>query len=198
MIRLPSLGLLAVIAVLCIPAVSQAQDKPDAERGKYLVMATGGCGCHTDYKHKGDYLAGGRSIKTPFGLAFGSNIPPDRETGLGEWTEDDFVKAMTQGVGLHGKELFPVFPYTSFTRMEPKDLRDIWAYLGTVKPVKLARKDPDFLPPFNIRLGVKGWKLVNFTPGTFQPNTSESPTWNRGAYIANALAHCAECHTPRN
>jgi mono/diheme cytochrome c family protein len=198
MIRSPRLGLLAALVLLMLPVGAFAQDSAAAKRGEYWVLATGGCGCHTDYKRKGAYLAGGRAIKTPFGLAYGTNITPDKATGLGEWTEEDFVRAMTEGQGRHGKELFPVFPYTSFTRMERKDLRDMWAYLRTVAPVNLPSKDPDFSPPFNIRLGVKAWKLVNFAPETFRPDPAQSPEWNRGAYLSTALAHCAECHTPRN
>jgi len=192
------IGLLAALALVCFPLAVTAQDAPDAKRGEYLVWATGGCGCHTDYKHKGAYLAGGRGIKTPFGTAYGTNLTSDKATGLGDWMEADFVRAMTEGVGAHGKELFPVFPYTSFTRIERGDLRDMWAYLKTVPPVSLADKDPDFMPPFSFRFGVKAWKLMNFTPGPFQPDPARSAEWNRGAYLVTALAHCAECHTPRN
>ena len=198
MTRLLPPGLLAALVLICLPLGAIAQDAPDPKRGEYLVLATGGCGCHTDYKHKGAYLAGGRAIKTPFGLAYGSNITADEKTGLGAWSEEDFVRAMTQGVGLHGKELFPVFPYTSFTRMERKDLRDMWAYLRTVAPVSLPSKDQGFVPHFSFRFGVKAWKMMNFTPATFQPDPGQSSAWNRGAYIVTALAHCAECHTPRN
>jgi mono/diheme cytochrome c family protein len=182
----------------CFPRAALAQEVQDPKRGEYLVLATGGCGCHTDYKKKGAYLAGGRGIKTPFGVAYGSNITADKATGLGGWSEEDFIRAMTQGVGLHGKELFPVFPYTSFTRIAPSDLRDMWAYLRTVTPVNLPSKDPDFMPPFSFRIGVKAWKLMNFTPGPFQPDPAQSAVWNRGAYMVTALGHCAECHTPRN
>ncbi len=198
MTRLLQIGLLAVLVLVYAPSGVNAQNAADPRRGEYLVLATGGCGCHTDYKKKGAPLAGGRAIKTPFGLAYGSNITPDQETGLGDWTEEDFVRAMTQGVGLHGKELFPVFPYTSFTRIERRDLRDLWAYLRTVPPVSLPSKEPDFTPPFSFRFGVKAWKAVNFKPEPFRPDPAQPEAWNRGAYLVTALAHCAECHTPRN
>jgi len=198
MIALPRLGLLASLLLVSLCSAPFAQNAPDPKRGEYLVLATGGCGCHTDYKRKGPYLAGGRAIKTPFGLAYGSNITPDPDTGLGKWTEEDFVRAMTQGVGLHGKELFPVFPYTSFNRIDPADLSDMWAYLKTVPGVNLPSKEQDFMPPFSFRVGVKAWKAVNFRPERFQADPKEGAEWNRGAYLVTALAHCAECHTPRN
>jgi mono/diheme cytochrome c family protein len=198
MIRLLPPGLMAALVLICLPLGVTAQDAPDPKRGEYLVQATGGCGCHTDYKHKGAKLAGGRPIKTPFGLAYASNITPDRNTGLGVWSEEDFVRAMTQGVGLHGKELFPVFPYTSFTRIERRDLRDLWAYLRTVPPVDQPSKEQGFAPPFSFRFGVKVWKALNFKPEAFRPDPAQPEAWNRGAYLVTALGHCAECHTPRN
>lgn len=198
MIYPPRLGVLAALTLLCLHAAAQGQGAPDARRGEYLVRATGGCGCHTDYKAKGAYLAGGRAIKTPFGMAYGTNITPHPETGLGKWSEADFIRAMTEGVGAHGQELFPVFPYTSFTRIEPADLRDMWAYLRTVPAVNQPNREQDFIPPFGLRFGIKAWKLLNFRPGTFRADPARPAEWNRGAYLATALGHCAECHTPRD
>lgn len=197
MIAFQRRALLAVLALLCLKAGALGREAPDPKRGEYLVWATGGCGCHTDYKNKGPYLAGGRAIKTPFGVAYGTNITPHAETGLGKWSEADFIRAMTEGVGAHGRELFPVFPYTSFTRIEPADLRDMWAYLRGVPAVERPNRDPDFIPPFGFRVGVKVWKLLNFSPGPFRGDPARPAEWNRGAYLATALGHCAECHTPR-
>jgi len=197
-------GTLTWLTVALVAAhVTQAVERPGAtatpaERGKVIFDLTGGCGCHTDYKNKGALLAGGRGIKTPFGTVFGTNITPDSETGLGKWTEDDFVRAMTQGVRKDGKDLFPVFPYTSFTRMSEADLKDLWAYLKTVPPVRQENRPHDLLPPFGIRLTLGPWKALNFTPGPFRPDPGQSEQVNRGAYIVQALGHCAECHTPRN
>lgn len=191
-----------VAGALCAQAVL-AGERPGsgatpAQRGEYVFRLAGGCGCHTDYKHKGALLAGGRAIKTPFGVVFGTNLTPDRETGLGAWSEEDFVRAMTQGVRKDGEHLFPVFPYTSFTHMAAQDLKDLWAYLKTVPPVKQENRPPELLPPFGIRAGLGLWKALNFTPGPFAPDPAASAAVNRGAYIVQALAHCAECHTPRN
>src|SRR5262249_47427672 len=116
----------------------------------------------------------------------------------GAWSEADFIRAMTQGVRKDGQDLFPVFPYTSFTHMTEGDLKDLWAYLKTVPPVKQQNRPHEMLPPFGIRLGIGPWKSMNFTPGPFKPDPAATEQVNRGAYITNALAHCAECHTPRN
>ena len=177
-----ALALLAV-ALVALPAAqasSQAAERPGANaapaaRGEYLFHLAGGCGCHTDYKHKGALLAGGRAIKTPFGTMFGTNITPDPETGLGEWSEEDFIRAMTQGVRKDGQDLFPVFPYTSFTRMSEADLKDLWAYLKTVPPVRQENRPHELLPPFGIRLTLGPWKALNFTPGPFRPDPGHAP-----------------------
>jgi len=194
-----SIAWLAAVAPLLM-ATAWAQPAPpgDPKRGQYVMLATGGCGCHTDYKNKGQPLAGGRPIKTPFGTAYGTNITPHNKSGLGEWSEADFVRSMTQGVGLNGKELFPFFPYTSFTRMTPEDLRNLWAYIRTLRPVDLPNREHDLRAPFNVRSGIKVWKAVNFSPQPFRPDSAQSAAWNRGYYLVSVLGHCAECHTPRN
>ena len=198
-----ALVLAAIAGSALLPLSGAAAERPGPhatpeQRGEYVFHLTGGCGCHTDYKNKGAFLAGGRAIKTPFGVIYGTNITPDRDTGLGTWSEEDFVRAMTQGVRKDGQDLYPVFPYTSFTRMTPADLKDLWAYLKTVPAVKQENRPADLSPPFGMRLAIGGWKALFFTPAPFQPDPAASAEVNRGAYIVQALAHCAECHTPRN
>ncbi|HKI98385.1 MAG TPA: cytochrome c [bacterium] len=174
---------------------------PDAaaiQRGEYILHAAGGCGCHTDYKHDGQPRAGGRGLKTPFGTFYSTNITPDPETGIGRWSEADFVRAMREGVGPDGRQYFPVFPYTSFTRMSDADLHDLWAYLSTRPAVHQRNKPNDVWPPFGWRIGIPVWKWLFFRPQRFVPDPSRSAAWNRGAYLARAVAHCDECHTPRN
>jgi mono/diheme cytochrome c family protein len=168
-----------------------------SQRGKTVLQAAGGCSCHTDEQHSGAFMAGGRPIKTPFGTVYSTNITPAPKTGIGTWSEADFLKAMTQGVGPHGKHYFPVFPYTSFTRMTEPDARDLRAYLFSLPPVEQANKPPELQLPFGWRFGLVMWKWLNFRPGTFQPRPDQSAEWNRGAYLTTALGHCAECHTPR-
>lgn len=174
-------------------------ERPAPERrGEYLFLAAGSCGCHTDYAGGGEPLAGGRALRTPFGIFHGSNITPDGETGIGAWSEADFTLAMRQGLAPGGRHLFPVFPYTSFTRLSDADLADLWAYLRSVPAVKQANKPHELWPPFGWRWSAGLWKWLFFTPGAWQPQPGRSPQWNRGAYLATALGHCAECHTPRN
>ncbi len=177
---------------------SFAQEELSAiERGEYIFQATGGCGCHTDYANDGTFLAGGRAIETPFGTIYGTNITPDPETGIGDWSDEEFLRAMTEGIGPDGTIFYPVFPYTAFTKMTREDLLDLKAYLFSVPPVKQENKSPELGFPFNVRTGLRAWRLLNFDAGTFEPDTDRSVEWNRGAYLTSALAHCGECHTPR-
>lgn len=166
-------------------------------RGEYLLRASGGCACHTVSRAAG-FLAGGRALETPFGVFYSPNITPDPETGIGGWSESDFTNAMTKGVGPDGSHYFPAFPYTSFTAMTAADLADLKAYLDSVRPVRRANLPHDLTPPFGWRFMVGLWKAMYFEPGPFQADPDQTETWNRGAYLANAVAHCGECHTPRD
>jgi len=181
--------------------VSGAEDEV-VRRGEYLLQATGGCGCHTvpasEDQPAGQFLAGGRPVHTPFGIYFSTNITPDPDTGLGRWSEADFILAMTEGLAPNGDHYFPAFPYTSFTRIQREDLQAMWAYLQTVPPVHQANRPHDVWPPFSWRWPLGVWKWMNFRPGVFQPHPEKSSAWNRGAYLVQALAHCGECHSPRD
>lgn len=190
-------------AALILWAVSDAAfaQQPDAnavKRGEYLFNAGGCLGCHTDTKNNGAPLAGGRALGTPFGTFYGPNITPDMQYGLGRWSEADFIRAMRHGERPDGANLFPVFPYTSFTKISDADLKDLWAYLRTMTPVSQPNRQHDVGFPFNIRAGMTVWKWLNFTAGAFQPDRARPAEVNRGAYLVQALAHCGECHTPRN
>jgi mono/diheme cytochrome c family protein len=105
---------------------------------------------------------------------------------------------MTQGIGPDGRHFFPVFPYTAFTRMTEQDVQDLKAYLFSLPPVEQVNKPLELRFPFGWRAGLMVWRWLNFRPGTFQPRSEQSAEWNRGAYLATALGHCVECHTPRN
>jgi mono/diheme cytochrome c family protein len=120
------------------------------------------------------------------------------KTGIGSWSDTDFIKAMTEGVGPNGAHYFPVFPYTSFTGMTEKDLLDLKTYLFSLPPMERENNPQELLFPFSWRPGLKVWKWLYFQPGSFQPDSSKSSEWNRGAYLVTALAHCGECHTPRS
>ena len=168
------------------------------EKGKYIFHASGGCSCHTDTKNDGAFLAGGRPINTPFGTFFGTNISPDPSTGIGKWTDEDFVRAMTKGLSPEGNHYFPVFPYTSFHNITQEDLIALKAYLFSIPAVNQKNIPHDLILPFGRQALLMIWKNVVWSPQTFISNPEQTKSWNRGAYIAQALAHCGECHTPRN
>ena len=177
---------------------ARAQDGSAVQRGEYVFRTTGGCSCHTDGENGGAFMAGGRPIKTPFGLVYGTNITPDPKTGIGSWSDEDFIRAMTEGIAPDGSHYFPVFPYTSFTGMSREDLLDLKASLSSIPAVEKENVPPDLIPPLGWRPGVGIWKALFFNFGAFQADEDQSPQWNRGAYLTTALAHCGECHTPRN
>ena len=168
-------------------------------QGEYLFRAAGCAGCHTDEKNKGAPLAGGRALHTPFGTFYTSNITPDPDTGIGRWSEADFVRALRDGISPQGEHYYPAFPYTSYTQLTDTDLRAIWTYLRSLKPVHQANK-PHELPWYlRWRATLWIWKMMFFKPGSYdEPQADQAPAWNRGAYLVKAVTHCGECHTPRN
>jgi hypothetical protein len=141
--------------------------------------------------------AGGRALATPFGTFYSPNITPDPDTGIGRWTDAQFLRALRGGgVRPDGANYFPVFPYPSFTGITDSDALAIKAYFFSVPPVRQDNRPHDVAFPFSWRVLQTGWKLLFFTPGPFQPAPERSTAYNRGAYLATALAHCGECHTP--
>jgi len=183
------LSLCVALGLLWVPNVS-AGDL--VQQGEYIFKLAGCQGCHTDTEHKGARLAGGRALATPFGTFYPPNLTPDSDTGLGKWTEEDFVRALSRGVGPSGQAYFPVFPYTSYTHMSREDMHALWTYLRTVPAVAQPNRSHDLAWYLN-RMASWGWQLVFFSP-----DSGQSPIKNRGEYIATAMAHCQECHTPRN
>lgn len=173
---------------------------PDVSAGQRIFAATGGCTCHTNYPGEGEdapALAGGRALETPFGVYYSSNITPDPETGIGRWSEAEFVRAMREGLSPDGAHYFPVFPYTSFTGLRRQDLVDMKAYLDSLPAIRRENRPPDAMFPFSWRATIAGWKLMNFTPRRIEDDPEKSALWNRGRYLVEAAAHCGECHTPR-
>lgn len=181
---------------LVLLAGTTAVAAPDASRGEYILHMSGCAACHTT--DSGTFLAGGRRLKTPFGDFIVPNITPDRATGIGGWSEDDLVRAMTEGISPTGGHYYPSFPYTSYTRMRREDIADLKAYLDTVPAVASAAGPHELGFPFSVRIGNFFWKLLFFAPGEFRPDLARDMEWNRGAYIVNGPGHCGECHTPRN
>lgn len=164
-------------------------------RGEYLARASD-CGpCHTVPGRPA--FTGGRAFKLPFGTLYTPNITPDRETGIGTYTDDEFVAALRDGVGRGGKHLYPAMPYTSYVGMSREDALAIKAYLFSLAPVQAAAPDNTLEFPFNQRAGLIAWKLLFHKGGQVEPETGRTADWNRGAYLVKALGHCGECHSPR-
>ena len=187
-----------IVVVLLAAASASVYAQADAKRGQYLAKVGGCVGCHTEDRKGAAAFAGGRALKTPFGIFYGPNITPHPEAGIGRWTEADFSRAMRLGDRPDGSNYFPAFPYPSFTRISDGDLRDLWAYLQTLAPSSRASQAHDLRLPFGWRFLVTAWKWFFFTPGPVVSDAGRSPAVNRGAYLVNALGHCGECHTPRN
>lgn len=164
-------------------------------RGEYLARAADCIGCHTT--SRGKAFTGGRAFKLPVGTLYSTNITPDRETGIGEWTDDEFVRAMHEGVGRNGTRLYPAFPYSAYTLLTRNDVLAIKAYLFSLKPVHNMPPENDIAFPFNQRYLMGFWNVLYNPAQRFQPNIDRAPAWNRGAYLVEALGHCGECHTPR-
>ncbi len=179
-------------------ARAAAADPAEIARGEYLLRAAGCVSCHTDHQGGGEMLAGGRALKTPFGTYYSPNITPDRETGIGGWSDTDFVTALRHGVAPDGSRYFPVFPYTTYTRMRAADARAIKAYLFSRPPVRAPNRAHDVPPPFGWRWTMRFWQWLFFDPGEFIADPALDETGRRGAYLVEALTHCGECHTPRN
>jgi mono/diheme cytochrome c family protein len=168
------------------------------EKGKYLTAAGGCYGCHTIPGEGKEPFAGGRALKTPFGVFYSPNITPDKETGIGDWTDAQFLTALHQGLSPSGHPYFPVFPYTSYTKIKDEDALAIKAYLDTLPKVVQENKQPDVSPPFSWRWLQWGWRMLFFNEGRYIPSENATPEIARGGYLVEALVHCGECHTPRN
>ncbi|MGV7210182.1 c-type cytochrome [Oxalobacteraceae bacterium A2-2] len=166
------------------------------ERGAYLAKAADCVACHT--VAGGKPYAGGLAFKLPFGTLYSSNITADKETGIGNYSDDDFVRALHDGIRRDGKRLYPAFPYTSYSQLSRDDALAIKAYLFSLPTVKQQARQPELGFPFNQRWAMGFWNAAFFKAERFQPTPGKPAEWNRGAYLAVALAHCAECHTPRN
>lgn len=193
-------GLSCLLSALVLATGSVRAEAPDAlaQRGEYLFRA-GGCeNCHTDRERKGERLAGGRWIVTPLGTFVAPNITMDPQTGIGRWREEDLRRALREGVSPKGDHYYPSFPYPAYTRLTDDDVRALYAYLRTVPSVR-RENEPHELPWYlRLRSSIGMWKALYFRPGRFIAQADRSARWNRGAYLAQALAHCGECHTPRN
>src|SRR2546429_5567763 len=168
----------------------------DIARGRALTVAGDCASCHTADPAKP--FAGGKRIDTLFGGIYSPNLTPDRETGLGAWSDDDFYRALRLGVARDGSRYYPAFPYPNFTKLTRQDILAIRAYLATLTPVQNAPHAPELRWPFNYRVVMRGWNWLFFKPGILMPDQQKSAEWNRGRYLVEGVAHCSACHTPKN
>lgn len=181
-----------------LPLHGIAQDPAGEEitRGEYLFEISGCRHCHT--ADDSAPLAGGRPLETPFGTFYTPNITAHPEAGIGAWSADDFARALRHGVAPDGSHYYPAFPFPAYTRMSDADARAIHAYILGQPIAEQPNREHDLPWYLAWRLAARAWQWLFFTPGELKPDADSSAGLNRGAYIAEALGHCQECHTPRN
>jgi mono/diheme cytochrome c family protein len=182
-----------------IPPSALGPHTPNLENGRTMFLAGDCSACHaTPFQGDPDRLGGGLALISKFGTFHAPNISPDPKDGIGGWTEAQFVTAMRRGVAPGGEHLYPIFPYASFQRMTNDDVRDLFAYIKTLPAASGSPPEPQLKFPYSVRRLMGGWKLLFLDGQTFTPDPHQSAAWNRGAYLVNGPAHCAECHSPRN
>jgi mono/diheme cytochrome c family protein len=173
-----------------------ASSDDQLQRGLYLATAGNCMACHT--REGGDAFAGGVAFHTDFGVIYSTNITSDDDAGIGAWTEDQFVAAMREGKSADGSNLYPAFPYPSFTKVSDEDLSDLYAFFQSIAPSTYVPPENEMGFPFNQRALMGIWNATFFENERFQADSSQSDEWNRGAYLVEGLGHCGTCHTPRN
>jgi mono/diheme cytochrome c family protein len=190
-----SIGLGLLLGGLAARA-QPADDQALVPRGEYLARAADCMPCHTGDKAKP--FAGGLPLHTPFGIIYSVNITSDPKTGIGKWTFADFKNALHNGIRADGAYLYPAMPFDAYTLIEEHDLEALWAYIRRLPPIERPNTPNGLSFPFDIRTGMLAWRELFFSPRYFTPTANKSPQWNRGAYLAEALGHCSDCHSPRN
>ncbi|MGV7243347.1 c-type cytochrome [Caballeronia sp. M23-90] len=189
----------AIALTFSLPMLAHAAaptDDPLVARGAYLAKAGDCVACHS--APKGKPFAGGLPMTTPMGKIYTTNITPDPQTGIGNWTEEDFDKAVRQGVSKDGHNLYPAMPYPSYTKVRDDDVKALYAYfMKGVAPVNQANRAPDIPFPLNMRWPLKFWNMVFLDKGVYRDKDGKDVAWNRGAYLIQGLGHCGSCHTPR-
>jgi mono/diheme cytochrome c family protein len=151
--------------------------------------------CHL--RDGGEPFAGGLALRTPFGILYSSNITSDRETGIGGWTSEQFYKAMHDGIGSKGENLYPAFPYPWFRNMDRADTDAVLAYLKTTPAVRYTPPANELHFPLSFRPLVKGWNLLHIKAEEFNSNPAQPAEWNRGAWLVKGPGHCSGCHSPK-
>ena len=192
-------AILATLLLCSAFAAGPARAEPspeDVAHGKALVEAGDCASCHTADPAKP--FAGGRRIDTPFGAIYSPNLTPDRDTGIGGWSDQNFYTALRYGVAPNGSRYYPAFPYPNFTKLTRDDILSIRAYLATLAPFSNTAPKPELRFPLNFRVLMRAWDYLFFKPGIFEPDQNKSAAWNRGGYLVTGLSHCGACHTPKN
>jgi mono/diheme cytochrome c family protein len=172
--------------------------KGDVNRGAYLARASGCIACHTDVSNGGAPLAGGAPLITPFGTFYAPNLTTDKVHGIGSWDVDDFGRALRYGKNPQGEGYYPAFPYTFYTKLSDQDIADLWSAFQTVPAIAEPAADHQLRFPFDQRAGLTLWQALFFTEQRYQHDPEQSEAFNRGAYLVEAAAHCAACHSSRN
>lgn len=186
------------------PMNTQGKDAELIKKGEYIAKAGDCIACHTNAPEKGPVYAGGLPMLTPFGTIYSPNITPDKETGIGKWTEEQFIKAMRKGISPEGHYYYPAFPYIYFNNVTDEDLKALKAYLDSIPPVKQENLKNKMVWPFNQRILQLPWRLMFFHPeenpgariGTLDKSMPQTEQLKRGAYLVEGLGHCAMCHSP--
>jgi len=189
--------------VITIPAAVDASTlpayMPDLENGKTMFHAGDCASCHaTPGQEDTTQLGGGLQLKSPYGVLYAPNISPDRNDGIGGWSEAQFLTALWKGTSPDGRHYFPLFPYTSYQRMKLEDVRDLFAFIEMLPAVAGKARDHEIAFPFSIRRLLGIWKHLYLDGKQFVADHAHTAQWNRGAYLVNGPAHCAECHSPRD
>jgi mono/diheme cytochrome c family protein len=183
-------------SLLATPIEESTPNAAQLNRGRYLVAAGDCMSCHL--REGGEPFAGGLGLDTPFGVIYTSNITPDKDTGIGGWSADQFYRAMHDGKDDEGDNLYPAFPYPWFRKISREDDDAIFAFLKTVPPVKYTPPKNDLSFPFSVRSFIGVWNALFLDGHSFQQDANQSAEWNRGAYLVTGLGHCSGCHTPKN
>lgn len=170
----------------------------DASRGAYLARASGCIACHTNVEAGGVPLAGGVKLETPFGILYSPNLTTDPEHGIGDWSIDEFARAVRQGVSPEGEPYYPAFTYPFYGNFTDQEIADLWAAFQTVPAVAEPSRDQEMAFPFNQRWGLKLWRAAFLTAPRTEPIEGNDEVWNRGRELVEGAAHCAACHTARN
>jgi mono/diheme cytochrome c family protein len=197
------IGAFALVRIFHMPsedktrvAPATAADGQAVARGAYLARAGNCMACHTE--RGGTPFAGGRAIETPFGTVYAGNLTPDKATGIGDWSQDDFWRALHDGRSKDGHLLVPAFPYPNYTLVTRADSDSIYAFLRSLPPVARPNTPHRLRWPYSTQAALAVWRALYFTPAEYKDDPAKSAAWNRGAYLVGGLGHCGACHAPRN